>query len=314
MKRPALCRAAAAAARLALLTTLPTILIAESVRAQSTPGAAGGDILPRTRYFAGPLADPIEPRFGIGLIITDVLRSPGNERESFLLPDEEDARTDWQASAAIGGMFPFWRPLVRPEGGIIVGFQAGVFARFRIELPSRDDLGQDWIAALPIEAAWNQWSGRIRISHRSSHLGDEFVEATGADRIEFGGEAVDGLAAYRLGELGRVYAGGSWIFRSYTDKTYALLQSGTRDRFLVQIGGDGRWTVGPHFDAIAGVDWQTAERTGWEGALSLAGGFAMTFDGRSLSLVARYFDGVSSLGQFFVTPEQFWSLELVADF
>ena len=39
--------------------------------------------------------------------------------------------------------------------------QAGVFARFRIELPSRDDLGQDWVVAMPIEAAWNDWSGRI---------------------------------------------------------------------------------------------------------------------------------------------------------
>jgi hypothetical protein len=46
----------------------------------------------------------------------------------------------------------------------------------------------------------------------------------------------------------------------------------------------------------------------------LAGGFAMTFDGRSLTLLARYFEGVSSLGQFFITTEQFWSLELVADF
>jgi hypothetical protein len=307
------CRAAAAAARLALVATLPTILIAESARAQAVPGGSG-DILPRTRYFASPLADPIEPRFGIGLIVTDVLRSPGDERDSFLLPDQEDARTDWQASAAIGGTFPFWRPVVRPEGGVIVGMQAGVFARFRIELPSRDDLGQDWVVAMPIEAAWNDWSGRIRISHRSSHLGDEFVVATGADRIEFGGEAVDGLAAYRIGDLGRVYAGGSWIFRSYTDKTRALLQTGTGDRFLVQVGGDGRWMVGPHFDAVAGVDWQTAERTGWEGALSLAGGFAMTFDGRSLTLLARYFEGVSSLGQFFITTEQFWSLELVADF
>ncbi|MGH7553035.1 MAG: DUF1207 domain-containing protein, partial [Longimicrobiales bacterium] len=283
-----------------------------NVGAQTDP--AGG-FLPRARYFTSPFADPIEPRFAVGLLVTDVLAAPGQERQGFFLPDADDARSDWQASAAVGGTLPLWRALERPEGGIVIGAQAGVFARFRVELPSRDDLGQDWVVAMPIEAAWNEWSGRLRISHRSSHLGDEFVQATDAERIEFGGEALDALTAYHLRGIGRVYAGGSWIFRSYTDGTTALLSTSTRDRFLVQIGADGQWKAGrDNVTLRAGVDWQVAERTDWEGALAIAGGVAMQHDGRSLGLVARYFDGVSSMGQFFITPERFISLELVADF
>lgn len=279
--------------------------------ATGSRGDPGIELLPRVRYFASPTADPIEPRFGIGLIMTDVLAEPGTERAPFELAG--DARSDWQAAAAIGGTLPFWRPATWPGGGIAVGAQAGVFARFRIELPSRDDLGQDWLVAMPIEAAWNNWSGRLRISHRSAHLGDEFVEETDADRIEFGGESIDGLVAYEFPRLARVYGGGGWIFRSNTDDTSVLQDSGTQDRFVVQLGADGRWDVGsPYVHALAGVDWQAAERTGWVRALALAGGLGIDVGDRSLDLMLRYFDGPSSMGQFFVTPETFWSLELVA--
>lgn len=273
-------------------------------------------ILPQARYFASPFADPIEPRFAVGLVSTNVLATRGPERRDWVLPDAEDARREWQASAAIGGTIPLWRPLQRPEGGIIVGGQAGVLGRFRIELPSRDDLGQDWVVALPIEMAWKDLSGRVRISHRSSHLGDEFVVATDAERIEFGGEALDALGAVQVADVGRVYAGGAWIFRSYTKYTEVLRRNGRLDRFLVQVGADGKWPLpqNDNFEVLAGADWQTAERTGWQGALALAGGIAVRSGVRSLGLVARYFEGISSLGQFFVTPEQFWSLELVADF
>ncbi len=274
-----------------------------------------GEILPRTRYFASPFADPVEPRFSIGLLVTDVFAEPGSERPSFQLPDAEKARSEWQAAAAIGGTIPLLRLAEAPEGGIVVGAQAGVFARFRVELPSRDDLGQDWVVAMPIEAAWNRVSARVRISHRSAHLGDEFVVATDADRIEFGGEAFDALTAVQVGRLGRVYAGGAWIFRSYTDDTAFLVRTRTHDRFLIQLGADTQWVLrNDHVIVRAGVDWQTAERTRWQGALALAGGVSFRSDGRSLGLVARYFEGASAMGQFFTTPEQFVSLELVADF
>lgn len=305
-------RAARRSARRLFFPLFHALLLPAAVSAQADSGAR---LLPQVRYFEGPFADPIEPRFSIGLIVTDVLSRRGRERDAFVLPDAEDARTDWQASAALGGTIPLWRPLNRPEGGIVVAGQAGVFGRFRIELPSRDDLGQDWIVAMPIEMAWNNWSGRFRISHRSSHLGDEFVQASGATRIEFGGEAVDALAAYSVSRIGRFYAGGAWIFRSYTDHLPVLREDGVRDRFVLQLGGDGRWDIGPrHVNLIAGIDWQSAERTRWKGALGVAGGLEVRYGRRALGLVLRYFEGVSSMGEFFLTPEEFWSLELTADF
>jgi Protein of unknown function (DUF1207) len=281
----------------------------------SDAAAQDGPVLPPFRYFASPFADPIEPRMSIGLLATDVLASQGGERPFFALDDPEDAAHDVQAAAAIGITIPFLELAEWDGGGMILTGMAGVHARFRIEYPSRDDLGQDWIVGGGIEAAWDALSTRVRISHRSSHLGDEFVNDTGAERIEFGGEALDAMAAYTFPGIARVYGGGSWIFRSYTDKQVAALVAiGRRDRLVVQLGSDGEWELGDgRFALVGGIDWQTAERTNWRSAVALGGGVTVHAHGRSLGLVARWFDGVSSLGEFFLTPETFWSFELLAE-
>jgi hypothetical protein len=301
------------AALLALFWTLP--FAAPTIARAQTEGAARV-VLPPYRYFDGPFADPIEPRMSIGLLTTDVLATQGGERPAFFLPDPEDAEFDVQAAAAVGGTIPLLELGIWESGGIILTGQVGVFARFRIEYPSRDDLGQDWIVGGGIEAAWAALSTRVRISHRSSHLGDEFVQVTDAERIEFGGESLDAMAAWEWPGIVRVYGGGSWIFRSYTDKqVLALVRIGRRDRLLLQLGADGEWSLrdGP-VAIVGGIDWQTAQRTKWRNALALAGGVIVNANGRSIGLVARLFDGASSLGEFFLTQERFWSFELFAEF
>jgi hypothetical protein len=295
------------------------VLAATTLSLAVAPATAqndGSKLLPRTRYFPSPLADPIEPRMSIGLLVTDVLLGYGGERAPFVVPDAGAESRDVQAIAYIGGTIPFFRLATWPGGGVIVAGQAGVAARFRIELPSRDDLGQDWLVGMPVEMRWTDFSARLRISHRSSHLGDEFVVATGAERVEFGGEAFDALGAWRVPGGGRLYAGGSWIFRSYTKWLPSLYYQGIGDRFVLQLGGDGAWTpfADPRVSLLAGFDWQTAERIEWKSYLSLAGGVTMRSDGRQLGFVARFFNGRSALGQFFNTPERYLSLELLAEF
>lgn len=264
-------------------------------------------ILPSERYFEGPLADPLEPRLSIGLLLTDVLSAQGGER-----PELADlgVPSEWQAAAAVGATIPMLRVLGRPEGGIVVSGQAGVFGRFRIERPSRDDLGQDWIVAMPIEAAWNELSARIRIVHRSAHLGDEFSADTGAERIEFGGEGVDVLIGRRWGST-RFYGGGELIFHSNTNTVRAQRQSGRSDRLRMQLGFDGEWRFGAsdRGHIVAGVDWQSAQRTGWRRAFAGAIGLGYRSGQRSVGFMIRLFDGASPMGQFFLTPETYLSGE-----
>jgi hypothetical protein len=270
-------------------------------------------LLPSVRYFSNPVADPLEPRLGIALVSTNILRTQGPERATFARP--VDTR-EVQAAASIGATIPMFHIASWADGGIVIVAQAAVTARFRIERPSRDDFGQDWLVAMPVEVRWKSLSARFRLTHRSSHMGDEFSATSGADRIEFGGEALDGLVAADLGRGARVYAGGGWIFHSNTDNTAVLLDADRPDRFFVQTGAEAVYRPwrSHHFDIVTGIDWQSAERTEWQGTLGLAGGVRLQSGARGLRLIARYVEGVSSLGQFFLTPEELVSLELIIDF
>ncbi len=291
------CLAAAAAAGALLL--LPGATLAQ----------APDWLLPRTRHFQHPLADPMAPRFAIGLVATDVLRTRGPERPSFVLPDSADAAFDVQAAAAVGGTLPLFRLAEWPGGGVIVAGEVAAFARFRIEYPSRDDLGTDWFVALPVEVRQDEWSGRIAITHRSSHLGDEFITLTDAERIEFGHESIELMAARAFGDA-RVYGGGAWIFRSNTAWEMRMRGLGDHDRFELQAGADGEWPIGGVGRAYAGVDVQAAERTDWQTQVALVAGAGVSGNGRAIRLLARFHDGVSPMGEFFLTDERFVSLEL----
>lgn len=270
-------------------------------------------LLPRVRYFESPLADPLEPRFGIALVTTNLLAARGPERPLFFIADSADAAFDVQAAAAVGGTLPLIQLAEWPGGGIIVAGEVAAFARFRIEYPSRDDIGTDWFVSMPVEIRDGAWSGRVEIGHRSSHLGDEFIQRTGAERIEFGHESLDMLAAYTFAGIGRIYGGGSWIFRSNTEYEMRNRGLGEHDRFQLQVGGDGEWQIPGVLHAYGGVDVQAAERSDWRTRIALTGGIGVRRGDRTARLLLRLHDGVSPLGEFFLTDERLFGLELVIE-
>jgi hypothetical protein len=300
----------------ALLAMGFAITLATDVQAQ----AENFDrLFPHVHYFTAPFADPLEPRLSVGLLKTNlfVVAPEGRERSrSFFIPDPDDSASDVDAVTGIGGTLPFWHIKRTAKGGVVAALQAGVHGRFRIEYPTREDVGQDWFVGMPIEFADGPWSGRVRFMHRSSHLGDELVETTGASRIEVGGEYLDFLAAYTFRPNTRVYGGASWIFRSYTQATPVLLALGRSDRTVVQAGAETGWFPwsSGRLGLIGGLDWRRAERTGWDDSIAAAAGIAVKTPTRGGRLIVRYFTGKSLLEQFFLTPERYWSLELVTDF
>src|SRR5690606_23924267 len=222
-----------------------------------------------------------EPRMAGALIGTDLLSTASaQERPHFEFPAGDDTSLDVQGLVALGTNLPVWRPVATPRGGVLLGFQVGVHARFRLERPSRDEVGTDWIVALPLELAYRRWSARVRLLHRSAHLGDELAEKTGAERIEYSHEAVDALAAYRFGN-----ASARW-----------LALRGFRDAASVQAGFEAALPV-PADGGLApllALDWQRAQRTGWDDEVSAAVGVTTRAGGRAFSLLLRYFNGPST--------------------
>lgn len=294
------------------LRVLPVVGLAAMAVCEAP--AAAQRLLPEARYFRTPIADPHAVRFSVGLLQTNVLKTQGPERPPFTIPDPEDASSDFVAAVGLGAILPLIHFPREGDGGMVMYADARVFSRFRIETEGRDDMGQDWFVGGGFEMRRDAWSGRAAIMHRSSHLGDEFVEMTGAERIEFGGEQLDLTAARDIPGVGRVYGGGSWIFRSYLGWDPRLVALGVRDRVLLQVGADRVWHPREErpLAVYAGVDVQTAERTEWDTAIAVAVGIGVQTR-RSFRLMTRFYDGRSPMGEFFLTPERYFTLELVTE-
>lgn len=303
--------------RRSLLTVVFLCVSALPVHAQQS---SWDRVFPHIHYFEPVIADPMDPRMMLALVQTDVFAHAGEARElrpPFSFPDPDDAANDVQIMAGMGGSVPLWQLADWGEkGGVVASAQFGVFARFRIEYPTREDTGQDWFVGMPIEVRYEDFSGRFRIMHRSSHLGDELVQTTGAERIEFGGEYADFLAAYHVVDAVRVYGGATWNFRSYTKYLPALVFRGGKDTGQLQAGIDSGWYPWSQgrVGLVGGVDWQTQQRTNWRSQFAATGGLTMKANNRATRLLARYFHGPSIMGEFFMTPETLWSLEWVVEF
>lgn len=299
------------------------IVIAGLALAAGSPlqaqGAGWGRLLPAESRFRPPIADPLEPRFSVSLLRTDILSRRGPERPPFLLPDQEDSNRDVVAAVAMGVTFPIASLREWQGGGLMLTGHAAVHSRFRIEYPSRDEMAEDWVVGGGLAAAWDEISARLRIHHRSSHMGDEFMVVTDAagrvaQRIEFGGEAIEATGAYTWEGL-RFYGGGSWIFHSNTAKETILRVWGRDDWWTVQLGADREWfpLAGGRLGFNGGVDWQAAQRTNWRGALAVAAGITAK-NASMLGFTLRYFTGPSTMGEFFLTKENYVALELTGRF
>jgi hypothetical protein len=178
------------------------------------------------------------------------------------------------------------------EGGI----QAGVFAVFQMDQPSKDLVNADYFAAF--YGAWRRGplSTLGRLFHQSSHLGDEFLLRTRSERVNLTYESVDLKLSYDLPWGFRAYGGGGYLF----DQEPADLQP-----WSVQGGLELRspWTVASgHIRPVAALDLQSREQNDWNLDVSLRGGIQFEnvrlFD-RNLQLMVEYFHGNSPDGQFF---------------
>jgi len=235
------------------------------------------------------------------------------ERPPFLI--NEPAASELMAVVNLGGSYGIYRaPWGR--GLVELGGQVGMDTRFRMKLPQKDMFSADWMVAGAVSTAQGPWTVRARAIHRSSHMGDQFLQATErlgepAHRIQLGNDGFDLYGARGLGPV-RLYAGGEWIAYSETD--VEVLAPGEADRWQGQAGFDADWQAwrrSPQWSVVGGLDWQSAQRTGWRPSFAAEAGVQFRHGDRSARLVLRGFDGASEVFQFFRTNEKFVGLELV---
>ena len=285
------------------LATIVTAASAISLAAQF-PTPRGGDSYP-VRCGAGTFASdqrgyaPL-PR---GDVFCPLIADPKTMRSftAYQRGDEKDLGTDIVA-VGIADQFPFFRALASRAGnGLQLGLAGAVFAQFDLGTASYDLLNADYLIALPLSFRAGPFSGRARVYHQSSHLGDEFLLRPNAPkRQNLSFESAEILLSVDVSAL-RVYGGGENFFhRDPVELPDRLAHFGAelRPRANVSLGSilTGR--------IVGGVDVKIVNDTASRTGVSARAGFEFARPGdsevpsRRWALLAEYYDGPSPYGQF----------------
>src|SRR2546422_1111837 len=88
---------------------------------------------------------------------------------------------------------------------------AGVFSQFNMQSATNDLINTDSLVGLPLTYRHGSWSTRLRLYHQSSHLGDEYLLHTNAQRVDLTFEAAELLVSKEIAQW-RGYGGGGELF------------------------------------------------------------------------------------------------------
>jgi len=146
-----------------------------------------GDLYPRY------IADPRRPQNGVMIIGLD--------------NSEIKDGGDWRWHLTLGGRFgllKFFQPKA-PDYGFEVSLEAGFLGQFNIP-KSWDNNGWDGFYGLMVAYRPNiNWAFKIASQHDSSHIGDEYIESTGAKLIHYSREELAVGISWRITPRLQIY-------------------------------------------------------------------------------------------------------------
>lgn len=215
-----------------------------------------------------------------------------------------------RSSIRFGGRVPFVRfhPAGNPDLGWQVDMEAGFFGQFSL-LYGMDNYGWDGVYGLLVSyKPKSSLVYRFGILHDSAHLGDEYVEKTGRERINYSREEIVAGLSWTPDRQWRFYGE---VTRDYETKGVA------RDERL-QIGAE---YLGPNKLWHGRVTWYSAadinffaERD-WAPATTFQLGWMMpTGQGASrYRLALEVYSGRSLMGEFSFQDESYLGLGIYYD-
>src|SRR5256885_11490665 len=263
-----------------------------------------GVLLPDNDLFRPLLADQREPRF-----YADYRRV--RFRGSQVLAEGHGSSID-AALVAFGGAFGIWglRQL-RGCDGVQISMFGAVFAQFNLDANSADLLNADYFVGPEATLRRGIWSGRLRLYHQSSHLGDEFLLNYAIDhgvrRQDMSLEIVDGLASVEQ-PWWRLYGGGGLVLPSGKDPDLA-----SRPGFF-QWGLEVRgptfqpwsWLRSTSLRPVFGANFMSVQSNGWNVNTSLNGGleWGSPSAGHRVRVLFEFQRGAVLFAQFFLAKTQ----------
>jgi hypothetical protein len=277
LQAPAHADAASAQKTLAALAGVRSVQLVDD---QAPAAPARGRWFPTQELFRPALADPKEPRF-------------------FISPRHYDTDIDrvWLVEVGYGTDFPVYGEIDAAGNGWNIGISGGLFGLFNLESDSFDLINADYTVGIPFTWRRDALSGRLRLYHQSSHLGDEFLLDAAPERINLSFESLEALVAYDFAPF-RVYGGGEVLLhREPADLDRLMAHTGVEyfgaNPARLLPGLRGRPFVGLDLKAFSEHDWSV------DSSLKLGMQFDAPHSDHYLRLLVEGYRGYSPHGQFY---------------
>lgn len=249
--------------------------------------------LPEGETFCPLAADPKTDRSFVSYLRGDF---------ATIADPEPGAETNIGSVGLSDGVAIFRSAGVQSGDGFQLGISGSVFAQLDLDQPSFDLINADYVVGLPLTYRSAGFTGRLRLYHQSSHLGDEFLLAREPDRINLSFESLELILSQERGPL-RVYGGGETFFRREPDDLPRHLAHGGVE---VRPGGfaNGRLVLALDVKTVEEEDWET----GWSAraGLEIARIPSPGHPPRVFSLMGEFYDGPAPYGQFYRQDIQYW--------
>ena len=168
------------------------------------------------------IADPLRPQ---SAVILAGFPSSG-------IPDGGDLRF----LLRLGGRYSIARrhPAGQPDRGFQIDFEGGFFSQFDID-SSLDNIGWDGLFGLRLSYKGDgPWAFSLGSRHDSGHVGDEYAEKTGRQRIDYTREEIVVGVSWAPSGLWRAYMEAGWAYHVTEPEKPVRLQIGVE-----HIGREG---------------------------------------------------------------------------
>lgn len=248
-----------------------------------------GVIFPQTLLYPHYIANPLRASFSV-------------QNMSFSKTEISDTSLR-RYDLKVGGHFGIYRS--QPEKtkrGWQVTFGGGFHGEFD-PASDEDNVGWDGIMALSLEMRFNEaLAQRLGIHHISSHVGDELIERTGIQRINYTRQEIRYGLMWFMSPHWQSYIE---VGKGY-DLRNKLVQKKWRSELGFQYENKKYWM--PKLGWYMAADFSSYEENDWDINTALQLGIITSVNERNYRLGFEFYEGRSSLGEFFQADEKYIGL------
>jgi len=203
--------------------------------------------------------------------------------------------------------------------------EGNTFLVSKLETPDFPVQTADFTVAFPLELKANHFAVRLKWSHTSSHLGDDFNRIDNVDdaiepkrataalflrALKFSREHITLLGAYQTPRV-RLYAGSIWVYHVANDLSNNPAQSSLTPEAGIELFSNRKELTKLY---VAG-DFKTQQEFDWHVSYNLQAGIIVGRHAlRQMRLAMEFYRGQSNQGQFLARKEHDLNLVLAFDF